>query len=1103
MSLGSLVVDLEINNQGFRVKLNNADALMRRFGQTVDRTAAHMNRMERSTGGFLARLRDIAIVGHVVQSIIQQISAVMLSWQRQILSTAGEIERLTKLMEGMSTAADDLKRSAEATSNVDFIFKMAREAPFQVRQLADSFVKLKSMGIDPTNGSLQSLVDAVARFGGDSNILHRASIAIQQMAGKGVISMEELRQQLGEAIPNAIRLMAQAMGMSIGDLIAEISKGRVEAKSALERLFNEFEMQMGGSAKRMMETWSGLTQRMITEWDLFKNAVANTEVTIEGGKTTTYLREMKGLVQDVIDLLSSKQGQYFAQQIGQMVTQAAVHLRNLMQWIIANISQLRRFGEILLSGIKWYIAYKGVEILVAGFTSLVAVGRNVLTLFAAFRAAITATMGVMTGASGAATAMRVAVASIGSATAALAGPIGIGIAAIAVLVTWINKSATAAKEAADEIINSYGAAASRASLEQVEKGIAEIKRRIDKEERAMQARTKRWGVGFGDVSKENERSQRTITRLNQELERQERARTLAVTTLRQREVQQFVDFKMKEVDAAQQANRTMYQNAVGALFDELNAKRVTEEGYFQSKYALAEHFYEKNKQLLEKEVATVKWAIERKKEKGEDTLLQEAYLAGLQDRLAQIRDTWEATRGSINRGELLDPKKTGTDKIPKHIQLLNSLKQKAEALREALAERGSTGFIARTIEKLAQLEKVGKVPEEVAKEIRALAVQIERDTGLSKIADGIVDVDAQIARLQERLNDTKQGASQSMLARLMGGEFGNIEFLRKTKEGAAALEEFMAKIAQLGEIEAKVNIKVETERAQKKLIDLQRETRTATISLTEDQHARQIALLESELQARVEKALKEIKLEEDKTRYFAELADWYQARMAQVNRDNAGPVYEMLVRWQNVTDRMRDATAGWLDDLSNKLTKFVTTGKFEFQDFVSTVIDGLIKIMIQENMVKILGGATGGAGIFDAIIGAFTKGATGGAGASVQAAAMGGVMTSRGMQRLKRYATGGVATRPQLALFGEGATPEAFVPLPDGRSIPVTMRMQTPQAAAPQMSVAVNVINKSGVPVDAQQGTPRFDGKKMILDVVLEAAGRPGQFRDAIRGAVR
>jgi hypothetical protein len=61
----------------------------------------------------------------------------------------------------------------------------------------------------------------------------------------------------------------------------------------------------------------------------------------------------------------------------------------------------------------------------------------------------------------------------------------------------------------------------------------------------------------------------------------------------------------------------------------------------------------------------------------------------------------------------------------------------------------------------------------------------------------------------------------------------------------------------------------------------------------------------------------------------------------------------------------------------------------------------------------------------------------------------GGIMTSAGALPLHRYASGGVADRPQLALFGEGRGPEAFVPLPDGRRIPV--HMTAPPAAPPQV----------------------------------------------------
>jgi hypothetical protein len=53
--------------------------------------------------------------------------------------------------------------------------------------------------------------------------------------------------------------------------------------------------------------------------------------------------------------------------------------------------------------------------------------------------------------------------------------------------------------------------------------------------------------------------------------------------------------------------------------------------------------------------------------------------------------------------------------------------------------------------------------------------------------------------------------------------------------------------------------------------------------------------------------------------------------------------------------------------------------------------------------------------------------------------AMGGIMTPRGSLPLHFYEGGGIATGPQMAIFGEGRKNEAYVPLPDGRAIPVNL----------------------------------------------------------------
>jgi len=98
----------------------------------------------------------------------------------------------------------------------------------------------------------------------------------------------------------------------------------------------------------------------------------------------------------------------------------------------------------------------------------------------------------------------------------------------------------------------------------------------------------------------------------------------------------------------------------------------------------------------------------------------------------------------------------------------------------------------------------------------------------------------------------------------------------------------------------------------------------------------------------------------------------------------------------------------------------------------------MIKKMIADAVAadltkKLFGDAVGGSGsgLLGGALSAF---------GSLLGFSNGGVMTGSGAMPLKRYASGGIASSPQFAMFGEGSTNEAFVPLPDGRAIPVKMK---------------------------------------------------------------
>ena len=153
-----------------------------------------------------------------------------------------------------------------------------------------------------------------------------------------------------------------------------------------------------------------------------------------------------------------------------------------------------------------------------------------------------------------------------------------------------------------------------------------------------------------------------------------------------------------------------------------------------------------------------------------------------------------------------------------------------------------------------------------------------------------------------------------------------------------------------------------------------------------------------------------------------------------------------------LADSIAGATKGAFSQLETELTSFFETGKLNFKAFADYAIKELMRIVLEQTLLKPLaqgiGGLFGGGGGF--LGGLFGGGAAASSGlgnAAFSAGfnvpsfsfANGGIMSASGSMPLHSYAGGGIANSPQLALFGEGSMNEAYVPLPDGRRIPVAM----------------------------------------------------------------
>lgn len=144
----------------------------------------------------------------------------------------------------------------------------------------------------------------------------------------------------------------------------------------------------------------------------------------------------------------------------------------------------------------------------------------------------------------------------------------------------------------------------------------------------------------------------------------------------------------------------------------------------------------------------------------------------------------------------------------------------------------------------------------------------------------------------------------------------------------------------------------------------------------------------------------------------------------------------------NMAAMTRDAFLSSFRSMEDALVDFVKTGKLNFRGLADSIISDLIRIAVRKSITGPLAEGIGGAlgGLFGG--GSSAAGSAGAGDLTALAfsfAAKGGVMTSGGMIPLARYERGGVASSPQMAIFGEGSMNEAFVPLPDGRRIPVDL----------------------------------------------------------------
>lgn len=171
-----------------------------------------------------------------------------------IKQVSGTSENFTKNMEFLRESADRL--------GLDFV---STAEAFKLWQGAAKFSNLTAA---ESRDVFESVANAGAKMKLSNDNVRGAFLALSQMMSKGKVQAEELRGQLGERLPGAFSLAAQAMGVTEAELNKMLETGQVMAQDFLPKFAAQLDKTFGNDKTEKIESLQASVNRLSTEFDL-------------------------------------------------------------------------------------------------------------------------------------------------------------------------------------------------------------------------------------------------------------------------------------------------------------------------------------------------------------------------------------------------------------------------------------------------------------------------------------------------------------------------------------------------------------------------------------------------------------------------------------------------------------------------------------------------------------------------------------------------------------------------------------------------------------------------------------------------------------------
>jgi tape measure domain-containing protein len=289
------------------------------------------------------------------------------SFPAQVGQAVGALQSFNNTLKAISPTAQEAR-----TSN-QFILDIVDRYNVPLQSARDGFTKLyASMAPagfkgDEIRALFTGVSQAAATFGMSAEKVDRVNYAFAQMASKGQVMSEELKGQLGDVLPGAMGIFAEAAGFEGPKAIEQFSKALEDGaykgdamRVLLKNVTGVLQKEFGPGAEGAARTFQGVINRMQNSTKLLYEAFEPVAVGFLNGVVVPLTSGLKTVADGVNTFLKGTQAETAG---GFALAQELERLKPAFDGIRTNINNLlpvfQTFGELALNIAKILLQLAG------------------------------------------------------------------------------------------------------------------------------------------------------------------------------------------------------------------------------------------------------------------------------------------------------------------------------------------------------------------------------------------------------------------------------------------------------------------------------------------------------------------------------------------------------------------------------------------------------------------------------------------------------------------------------------------------------------------------------------------------------------------------